>query len=70
MIRVRFLCDEVVVRCGGNDPVDPGLFVLMAGRRECCSGELLSIEAIWRLLRGVLRYWQSSFDGFRSKGTS
>lgn len=47
------LGDEIVMGAGGEDPVKPGLFVLVAGGSEGCAGEFLGIESQGWLLRRV-----------------
>lgn len=52
------------MRCSRDNPVDPGLLVLVAGSCEGGSGELFGVEAVRGFLGGVLRYRESTFDGF------
>lgn len=57
---------EVLVGSRGDDPVHPGLLVLMSRSGESCSRQLFGIEAIRSLLGRVLAYGKGSFNGFRS----
>lgn len=50
----------------GQDAIQPGLLVLVAGRREGGSGELLGVEAVGGLLGGVLGNGEGALDGFGS----
>lgn len=55
-----------VVGAGGEDAVEPGLFALVARRREGGSGELFGVEAVGGLLWGVLADREGVGDGFGS----
>ena len=44
---------KVLMGARGEDSVEPGLFVLVAGGGECCARELLCIKSKRRLLRGI-----------------
>jgi hypothetical protein len=43
VVRARILFNEVLVRCGGKDTVDPSLFVLVPGSSESGPRELFGI---------------------------
>lgn len=49
-----------------EDAVEPCLLVLVARRGEGGAGELLSIETVWWLLRGVLADGEGIGDSFGS----
>lgn len=46
----------------GEDAVEPGLFVLVAGGREGCSREFFSVKTERRFLRRIAIRWKGSYN--------
>jgi hypothetical protein len=55
---------EVAVAARREDAVQPGLLVLVSGRSEGGSGELLGVETVRGLLWGVLADGEGALNGF------
>ena len=65
---IRALMSVIRVVCaGGEDPVDPGLLVLMPRSHERGAGELFIVQAVRSSLGRVLGDWQGSINCFGSE---